>query len=192
MTVCVTIAPMAYNFLATKEDIKKVHEWMQKELSQVRTGRATPALLDGVSIESYGSRMQLQHVAAISIEDAKTLRVAPWDKGQMKDIESAIQAANLGVSVISDGVGIRVIFPDVTADRRKILMKLVSEKTEEAKIKIRAVREEAWNDIQKKEKEGEMSEDEKFRAKDELQKIIDEGQAQLLLLVDKKQKEIEN
>ncbi len=183
---------MAYNFQPTKDSIKKVHEWLQKEFTTIRTGRATPALLDGISIESYGARVQLQHVAAINIEDAKTLRVAPWDKGQMKDIESAIQAANLGVSAISDGVGIRVIFPDVTADRRKVLLKLVNEKLEEAKIKIRGVREEAWNDIQSQEKDGDMSEDEKFRAKDDLQKLIDEGQNQLLTFVEKKQKEIES
>ena len=183
---------MAYNFQATKDGIKKVHEWMQKELSQVRTGRATPALLDSVSIESYGSRMQLTHVAAITIEDAKTLRVSPWDKGQMKDIESAIQAANLGVTAVSDGAGIRVSFPDVTAERRKMLLKLVNEKTEEAKIALRGEREETWNDIQKKEKSGEVTEDDKFRLKDELQKLIDEAQRQLFALAEKKQTEIEN
>lgn len=183
---------MAYDFKATKEGIKKIHEWMQKELAQVRTGRATPALLDSVSIESYGARMPLQHVAAISIEDAKTLRVAPWDKSQMRDIESAIQAANLGVTAVSDGASIRVSFPEVTGERRKMLLKLVNEKTEEAKISLRGEREQTLNDIQKKEKEGELSEDDKFRLKDELQKLIDEGQRQIFALAEKKQTEIEN
>ena len=183
---------MSYNFQPTKDGIKKVHEWMQKELATVRTGRATPTLLDSISVESYGAYVQLTHVAAVSIEDAKTLRVAPWDKSQMKAIESAIQAANLGVSAVSDGASIRVSFPDVTADRRKMLLKLVNEKTEEAKVSLRGEREKAWSEIQKQEKEGDLSEDEKFRAKDDLQKLIDVGQAQLLMLAEKKQKEIEN
>ena len=125
---------MSYNFSSIKDGVKKVQEWLQKELSAVRTGRATPALLDGITVESYGTFVQLAHVAAVSIEDAKTLRVAPWDRSQMKAIESAIQAANLGVSAVSDGASIRVSFPDVTADRRKLLLKLVNEKTEEAKV----------------------------------------------------------
>jgi len=183
---------MAYNFNPTKDGIKKVHEWMQKEMSTVRTGRATPALLDGITVESYGAYVQLAHVAAVNIEDAKTLRVAPWDKSQMKAIESAIQAANLGVSAVSDGASIRVSFPDVTSDRRKLLMKMVNEKTEEAKIKIRGIREEAWNEIQKQEKDGEISEDEKFKAKEDLQKLIDEGQRTLLAMAEKKQTEIES
>src|SRR3989338_5842211 len=116
---------MSYNFNQTKEGIKKIGEWLTKELSTVRTGRATPALLDGVMVESYGAKTQLTHVAAIAIDDAKTLRVTPWDKSQIKSIETAIAAANLGVSSVPDSVGIRVVFPDVTADRRKVLLKLV-------------------------------------------------------------------
>lgn len=183
---------MSYNFNQTKEGIKKVGEWLSKELSTVRTGRATPALLDSVMVESYGVKTELTHVAAIGIDDAKTLRVTPWDKSQIKAIETAIAAANLGVSSVPDSVGIRVVFPDVTADRRKVLLKLVNEKTEEAKVSLRGEREKTWNDIQKKEKDGEISEDDKFKSKDELQKLIDEGQRHLLQISEKKQKEIES
>ena len=183
---------MSYNFNQTKEGIKKVADWLTKELSTVRTGRATPALLDGVMVESYGAKTQLTHVAAIGIDDAKTLRVTPWDKSQLKAIETAIAAANLGVSSVPDSVGIRVVFPDVTADRRKVLLKLVNEKTEEAKVSLRGEREKTWNDIQKREKDGEISEDDKFKSKEELQKLIDDGQRQLLAISDKKQKEIES
>ncbi|MBI5138767.1 MAG: ribosome recycling factor [Candidatus Vogelbacteria bacterium] len=183
---------MAYNFNQTKEGVKKVNEWLVRELGTIRTGRATPALLDGVMVDSYGSKTQITHVAAISIEDAKTLRVTPWDKSQIKSIETAIAASNLGVSSIPDASGVRVICPDVTADRRKVLLKLINEKTEEAKVSLRGEREKTWNDIQKREKEGEMSEDDKFKCKDELQKMIDEGQRQLLAISEKKQHEIEN
>lgn len=183
---------MAYNFSHTKAECKKVEEWLAKEYSQIHTGRASPALLDSVHVESYGSRMPVKNVASVNIEDPKTLRVAPWDKSQIKDIERAIQAANLGLSVATDDAGLRVIFPMLTTERRQSLVKVLKEKMEEARVSIRKVREEIWNDIQTKEKEGGMSEDEKFRHKDELQKIVDEANASLESLFAKKENEIMN
>jgi len=182
---------MAYSFSAFKTGAKGVEDWLINEHSTIRTGRATTALLDNVMVDSYGSKMPLSHVAAISVEDPKTLRVAPWDAALVKAVETGIAAANLGVSTSPDGKSIRVIFPELTVDRRKLLMKLASEKLEEAKISLRGEREKVWNDIQKQEKEGTVTEDEKFRYKDELQKMVTETTSKLEQLHERKRQEIE-
>ena len=166
---------MTYNFSPFRTRIKEIEDWLVGEYASIRTGRATPALLDSVNVESYGARVPLKHVGSITIEDPRTLRVTLWDKTQVKDTESAIASANLGVSAVADGMSIRVTFPELTAEKRKLLNKLANEKLEEAKITLRKERERIWNDIQTKEKAGEMGEDEKFRYKDELQKIVDEA-----------------
>lgn len=181
---------MAYDFTALKKRLAEGEEHYKDGLSTLRTGRATPALLDSVVAESYGSRTPIKHLASITIEDPRSLRVTPWDKSQLKAIETAIAAANLGVSTQTDGASLRVIFPELTTDRRKALMKLAKEKLEEARISVRKGRDEVWNDIQEKEKEGGMSEDEKFRYKDELQKYIDLANATLEEILAKKEHEI--
>ncbi|MBI5140504.1 MAG: ribosome recycling factor [Candidatus Vogelbacteria bacterium] len=181
---------MSYNFSQLKERAKEIEKWLSGEFATLRTGRVSPAILDSVQVESYGARMPIAHVAAVSIEDAKTLRIAPWDKSQIKEIEHALAAANLGVSVSVDDVGIRVSFPDLTEDRRKALAKIVNSKLEEAKVTLRKERERVWNEIQDKEKEGGMAEDDKFRYKDELQKLVDETGTTLESLAERKDKEI--
>ncbi len=181
---------MQYNFSNFKTELKKVSDFLSKEYSQLNIGRASPMVLDGVSVVSYGSHMPLKNVANISIEDPKTLRVAPWDKSQIKDIEKAIVAANLGLSVATDEAGIRVIFPQLTTETRQNLVKVLKEKLEEQRITVRREREVVWEDVQAKEKEAKLTEDEKFRAKDELQKIIDEANGSLEAAFEKKQKEV--
>jgi ribosome recycling factor len=164
---------MAYDFKPFEAQIKGIQERLTKELGSVRTGRATPAVLDGVMIESYGTRMSLAQVANIGVEDARTLRITPWDMSNAKEIEKAITVANLGLSVGADERGIRVSFPELSGERRVQLLKVAKEKVEEAKASLKAAREQVWNDIQKKEKDGAMSEDDKFRGKDEMQKRVD-------------------
>ncbi|MBP7006527.1 MAG: ribosome recycling factor [Candidatus Pacebacteria bacterium] len=181
---------MQYNFSNFKNDLKKVEDFLSKEYSQLNVGRASPMVLDGISIDVYGAYQPIKNTASISIEDPKTLRINPWDKTQIKGIEKAIMAANLGLSVAVDDQGIRVIFPQLTTESRTSLVKVLKEKLEESKISVRKEREKVWDDIQSKEKEGQMTEDDKFRAKDELQKIIDEANKKLEELFDKKQKEV--
>lgn len=181
---------MQYNFLNFKTELKKVEGFLSKEYSQLNIGRASPMVLDGVTVESYGSRVPLKNTASISIEDPKTLRVAPWDKNQIKDIEKAIISANLGLSVATDDLGIRVIFPQLTTQTRQTLIKVLREKLEEQRITVRRERERTWEDIQKKETEGKLTEDEKFKAKEDLQKIIDEVNKNLESSFEKKQKEV--
>ncbi len=181
---------MQYNFSNFKIEIKKVGEFLSKEYSQLNIGRASPMILDSVSVESYGSRVPLKNVATVSIEDPKTLRIVPWDKSQIKNVEKAINVANLGLSVATDDLGIRVIFPQLTTETRQTLVKVLKEKLEEQRITVRRERERIWEDVQVKQKEGKMTEDEKFKAKEELQKIIDETNKNLEASFEKKQKEV--
>ena len=118
---------MQYNFSNFKTDLTKVEEFLGKEYRELNAGRAMPSVLDSVSVESYGAFMPIKNLASISIEDPKTLRIAPWDKNQIKDIERAIMSANLGISVATDDVGIRVIFPQLTTENREKLVKVLKE-----------------------------------------------------------------
>lgn len=181
---------MQYNFSNTKAEMKKTEERLSKEYSGIHTGRATPSVLDGITVESYGAYQPIKNVASISIEDPKTLRIAPWDKTQIKGIEKAIVASNLGLSAATDDAGIRVIFPQLTEESRQALVKVLKQKLEDARIAVRRDREKAWDDIQAQEKDGKMNEDEKFRGKDELQKIVDEVNKNLEAVFERKEKEV--
>lgn len=181
---------MQYNFSNFKAELKKVEEFLGKEYRELNVGRASPMVLDSITVESYGSYVPLKNVASVSIEDPKTLRVGPWDKTQIKGIEKAITGANLGLSVVVDDNGMRVIFPQLTTESRQTLVKILKEKLEESRITVRQERENIIKDIEKKEKDGEMTEDEKFNAKEELQKIISGVNANLEATFEKKQIEV--
>lgn len=181
---------MAYDFSQLKTKIKDTEEWLKKELSSIRTGRANMSVLDSIQAEVYGSYMPLNQLANISIEDARTIRIAPWDTTATKAIEKAITASNLGLSAAVDDKGVRLFFPELTGERRAMLVKVAKEKAEEARITLRKEREVSWDGIQKKEKEGGMGEDEKFRYKDEMQKYIDEANKKLDELFAAKEREI--
>lgn len=181
---------MAYDFNPLKKQIAGVEEWLKREFQQMRTGQASPAVLDGVKVEIYGAPMALKEVASVTIEGARTLRVAPWDKSQVKDIEKAITVANLGLSVVADDQGLRVIFPELTSDRRKEVAKAAKDKLEEAKKQMRAHREVVIKDLTAKEKEGGYGKDDIFRLKHETQKMVDDANKKLEELYVKKEKEV--
>jgi ribosome recycling factor len=183
---------MTYDFNPLKKKIKDVEEWLKKEQMQIRTGRATPALLDNVKVDAYGSMMSLNQVGSVGTEDARTLRITVWDAGVTKDVEKAIVAANLGLGVAVDDKGIRVTFPELTSERRTSLIKIAKEKLEQARISLRKLREETWNDIQEKEKQGGMSEDERIRFKNDMEKLIQEANKLLDEHAARKEKEIMN
>jgi ribosome recycling factor len=134
--------------------------------------------------------MNLNQVATVSVEDARTLRISPYDASQAKEIEKAITVANLGLSVGADEKGVRVFFPDLTSERRTQLVKLAKERVEESRTSLRKERDEVWSDIQQKERDGEVSEDEKFRFKDDMQKRVDAANAQFEEALARKEKEI--
>lgn len=181
---------MAYDFSTLKAGIKETEEWLGRELSGVRTGRANPALLDSVRPEAYGTRTPLNQVAAISIEDARTLRIVPWDSSLTKDIEKAIIEADLGISPSVDDKGLRISFPDLTAERRTQLKKIAGERTETAKVTLRSHRTDALKALDAAENEGGMGEDEVKRLKEEVQKMIDASTVTLAQLLSKKEEEI--
>lgn len=179
-----------YNTQTLKNKIKETEIWFDKELSNVRTGRANPAILDGVRVDSYGSPVALNQVGSVSVEDARSIRISPWDQSQIKAIEKAVGAANLGVSLATDEKGVRVIFSELTTESRKQIVKIAKEKFEQARVTVRKERDQAIQDIEKKEKAKEISEDDKFRLKTEIQKIIDEANKKLETAMAKKEKDI--
>lgn len=181
---------MPYNFQNFKNELKKTEDFLGREYSQLSTGRASVGILDSILVEVYGSRQPIKNIASVAIEDPRTLRISPWDKSQIKMAEKAILLADLGLSVVSDEAGIRVVFPQLTTETRQKLVKVLKEKLEEARITVRRERERIWDDIQVQEKAGKMTEDEKFKGKDELQKIIDETNKKLEELFQRKEKEV--
>lgn len=183
---------MAYNFSKFQQKVKETQDWYVKELASVRTGRASTAFLDPVKVESYGSEMPITSLATVTSEDARSIRISPWDNSQVAVIEKAITMANLGVSVVADGAGIRVIFPELTGERRVQLVKVAKDKLEDAKVALRRERGEVSDDLNAKKKEGSMSEDDVMRAKTEMEKIVQDGNKKLEELYAKKEQEIMN
>jgi ribosome recycling factor len=181
---------MIYDFSNFKKRAGEAVEHLSKELSAIQTGRASMALMDGVTINSYGARLAVSHVATIATEDARTIRIVPWDKANSKEIEKAINAANLGVSVSTDDGGLRVFFPELTTERRVAFTKITRDKIEEARIVIKGDREKTKNAIVAAEHAGEINEDEKTKVLEDLQKLVDEANKNLVLLGDKKERDL--
>ncbi len=146
----------------------------REELGSIRTGRATPALIETVEVEVYGSRSSLKQLAAITVPEPRVLLVQPWDGNILKEIEKAIIASRSGLSVAVTGEQIRINIPPLTEESRKELVRNLRQKMESAKMTVRNFREQAWKEIQDGERAGLIREDDKFRGKDELQKTIDE------------------
>jgi ribosome recycling factor len=190
VTILKTNLKSMYDFSPLKQAISDTKEHYKNELSTIRTGRAAPALLDAIRVDSYGTKVPLNQVASVTTEDARTLRVSPWELDSVNQIEQAIRDADLGVSLSSDEKGVRVCFPELTSERRTQLIKLTHTKLEEARISLRRAREDTWTDIQKKQKNAEMSEDDKFRSKEQMEKLVKEGNDSLEELAEKKEQEL--
>lgn len=157
-----------------KLKFKEVADWLVKEYAGIRSGQASPAILDSIRVESYGTFMSIQQVGSIGIEDIRTLRVVPWDSGQVVAIEKAIRDANIGVSVVTDSSGLRVIFPELTSERRGQLLKLAKSKLEDARISVRSIRDDEMKEIERQFKANEIGEDDKFTLKESVQKAVEE------------------
>jgi ribosome recycling factor len=147
-------------------------------------------VLDGVHIDMYGARTQVAHAGSITIEDPRTIRVAPWDKSIIGQIERAINEADLGLSVASDADGLRVHFPSLTTETRSKLVKLLKDRLEDARVRVRALREETNKTIDAEAKDGLYGEDDKKKYREEMQKIVDNANQELEECFDKKEKEI--
>ena len=178
------------NIDAYKEQFNKTIDHLKQEISALRTGRATPALVEDVMVEAYGTKQGLKAVASISVADAKTLTVEPWDKTLMQVIELAIRNSDVGINPVNDGKLIRLPLPELTAERRADLIKELHKKLEDARIAVRKIREEVRNDIDKAEKEKVISEDEKFASQDELEELVKEYNELVKKVGQDKEKEI--
>lgn len=181
---------MAYNFGEAERKKGDIVEWLQNEYRSIQTGRATPQVLDLVSIDLYGARTPIAHTGSITIEDPRTLRVSPWDKSVIGHMEKAINEADLGLSVSSDDQGLRVHFPSLTTETRQKLVKLLKDRLEDARVRIRSLREETNKDIDARAKGGEYGEDDRVRYRDEMQKLVDGANGELEALFEKKEKEV--
>jgi ribosome recycling factor len=176
--------------LNNKEPFEKVMERLHTELSSIRTGRANPALLSTVMVESYGTRVPLQQVASVSVTDAKTLTVSPWDKGQLQAVEKGIVDANLGLTPNNDGAVIRVNLPLMSEDRRKEMAKLVGQIAEQARIGVRQAREEILKAVKREEGEGNATKDDLADAQKKIQTVVDDYNKKIKDITDDKEKEI--
>ena len=172
-----------------EEKMKKTLASLEAELATIRAGRANPHILDKLTVDYYGSPTPLQQVANITVPEARMIQIQPWEKSMLKAIEKAILTSDIGINPTNDGTSIRLVFPELTEDRRKELAKDVKKKGEEAKVAVRNVRRDG-NVAFKKLKGTEISEDEIKDLEDELQKITDKYVAKIDKMVEAKSKEI--
>ena len=173
-----------------EENMKKAVDSCLREFASVRTGRATPSLVEGIHVQYYGTPTLLKQLASISVPDAHLLVIQPWDPNVIPEIEKAILKSNLGINPSCDGKIIRLPLPPLSKDRREELVKLVRKMIEEGRISLRTIRHHAKEAIEKLEKDKAISEDQKFRGFQDLQKLIDKYIAKLDQILKDKEKEI--
>ena len=169
--------------------MEKTCEYLEADFMTIRAGRANPHVLDKIAVDYYGSPTPIQQVANVSVPEARMIQIQPWEKSMLKAIEKAILTSDIGINPTNDGTSIRLVFPELTEDRRKELAKDVKKKGEEAKVAVRNIRRDG-NVAFKKLKGTEISEDEIKDLEDELQKITDKYIAQVDKMVEAKSKEI--
>lgn len=175
---------------SSKANFDQAVEYFKNDIATLRTGRANPGMLEHIEVDAYGSKMPLNGVGNISVSDGRSLVIAPWDKGVLKDIEKAIVAADLGIGVVNEGDKIRLTVPALTEENRKELVKKLNGKQEEARIVIRQARDEVKQAIEKAFDDKEMSEDDKFRFIKELDEAVGKYNDQLKEIRDHKEKDI--
>lgn len=173
-----------------KTHMQKAVEAAKREFASVRTGRASPALLERVTVDYYGTPTPITQVATVTVPEPRLLVIQPWDKSLVREIERAIQKSELGLVPSSDGVLIRLPIPSLTGERRKELVKLAHKQAEEARVAVRNVRRDHKDRLERLEKKGDLSEDDVRRAVDELQKLTDRTVGEIDALLAAKEKEI--
>ncbi|OGN04985.1 MAG: ribosome recycling factor [Candidatus Yanofskybacteria bacterium RIFCSPHIGHO2_01_FULL_44_22] len=183
---------MAYKDLINrrKKDFDGVLEFAKNEAAGIRTSRASSSLVEDIQVDYLGSRLKIKELAAINIPEPRSILIQPWDKGAIPAIEKGIRDSSLGLNPIIDSGGIRLNLPMLTEERRQEFIKLLKQKMEEARIKIRQIREDILKKVQSEIREKKAAEDDVFRAKDELQKIIDDLNKKIDELFKKKEQEL--
>lgn len=173
-----------------KPRLAETLEYIKGEIAGLRTGRATPALVENLEVEYYGAKQSLRTLAAISVPEPRQIFIAPWDKNAMEPIQKAIQQSNLGMNPIADSAGIRLTLPLLTEERRKELVRLLGQKLEEGRVAVRRIRDEAMKELDKVEKEKQISKDDHFRGKEHIQKLVDETNKKIEDMGAQKEREI--
>ncbi|MFA4937270.1 MAG: ribosome recycling factor [Patescibacteria group bacterium] len=173
-----------------KEKLNKVIEHLKNELNQLRTGRASPSLVENIQIEAYGTKTPLIELASINAPEVRQIIIQPWDPSIIKDIEKAIKISNLGITPTVDGQIIRLNLPSLTEERRKELIKIMAGILEVTRVQIRSIREDINKTLKNQERDGDISEDEMFAAQKELQKIVEDFNEQIKKLGEAKEKDI--
>ncbi len=173
-----------------KEQFKDAINHLKKELQGIRSGRATPALVDNIMVDYYGTKTPLPQLATISAPDPRSIVIQPWDKNVSSDIEKGIRASSLDINPVNEGDQIRLPIPPLTEERRKELVKTVNQKVEQTKISIRNVREDIGKEIKHQKSEGKISEDDMYAQQKELQRVVDEYNQLIEEIAEKKEKEI--
>jgi ribosome recycling factor len=173
-----------------KPECEKVISFLEKELQTIRTSRVSPALIENVEIEYFGQKFRLKQLAAISVSGPREITLSPWDNSYFEPILKTLEKKSLGGSLSVEKNVIKIIFPPLSEEFRKDLLRVLSEKKEQARQKIRKLREEAWGKIQTAFREGKLSEDDKYKGKDELQDLVDEYNEKIDEMCEKKEKEI--
>ena len=181
---------MAVDFKDYSRRMDKALEHLQEEFGAVRAGRANAKVLDRITVEYYGSETPLNGVATISSPDARTLVISPWDTKLLKDIQKAIQGSDLGINPQNDGKVIRLVFPQLTEDRRKDLVKQVKKYAEEAKVAMRNIRRDGMDYVKKLKKNGDITEDEQKKAEKDLQDMLDKMTKKVDAALAAKEKEL--
>ncbi|RKY34285.1 MAG: ribosome recycling factor, partial [Candidatus Duberdicusella sinuisediminis] len=160
-------------FRETEEEMKKALLAVEREFSELRTGRANPKIVEGLRINYYGTPTLLKEIASISVPEARLIVIHPWDPNVIKDIEKAIFESNLGITPSNDGKVVRLVVPPLSAERREELIKLARKIAEEGRVSVRTIRKEVNQKLKDLEKEKKISEDERFKAQEEVQKLTD-------------------
>ncbi len=176
--------------LEAEEKMEKAVEVLTGEFKGVRTGRATPALVDGIPVDYYGAPTPIKQLATITIPDARLIVLKPFDPGSLGEIAKAIQKSNLGINPNNDGKVIRLAIPPLSEERRRQMTKMAKDLAEKAKVSIRSVRRDGNAQIDTEEKEKTITEDEKFKAREEIQKLTEQYEKQVEESLEKKTKEI--
>jgi ribosome recycling factor len=175
---------------SAQQRMEKAIQALKRDLATVRAGRATPAMLDKVMVEYYGTQMPVNQVSTVSVPEPRQLLITPWDKSMLAEIEKAIQKSDLGLNPMNDGSTIRLVIPPLTDERRQELAKVVRKMAEEARVAIRNVRRDANDDLKRMEKAGDVSEDEVRRGMDRIQALTDRFVAEVDKMVEVKEREI--
>ncbi len=170
--------------------MSKAVETLESDYKRLRTGRASVSLVDGIRVDYYGAPTPLSQIATLTIPDPRTIMIQPWDVSAVGDIEKAVLKSELGLTPMNDGKVIRISIPPLTAERRRDLVKVVKKKAEESKVAVRNIRRDINEKLKDLKKDKQVSEDEQFRAQDEIQKLTDEYVKKIDTVYGSKEKEI--